>query len=1034
MKKFLTIFAILTLVISSFTVSFATDGTVDIDWTSGEQPNLDTSQFNLNSEVFEKSNLKLSDEENVRLIVELTEKPVITHATEAHKKVNELPKRTLKSITQKIITQQRVIKNLLASKNYNIKYHKDFKNVFNGFSCTTKAKEVKNLKKIPGIKNVYVAMEYTRPIPKMHESVTTVGARTLWSKLGYTGEGKVVAIIDTGIDPSHHDMALSNPNNEKINQQTVNNLDLPGTWRSDKVPYGYNYYDKNQEILDLGKDASRHGMHVAGIVGANGNESNGGIKGVAPESQLLAMKVFGNTGSGTTSSDVYIKAIDDSILLGADVINMSLGSPAGYVSTDFPAQLAIKKAVDNGIVVAVSGGNSHRFGNGFKLPTTDNPDTGLVGAPGTTLESFQISSVNNTTYLYENNFSFAPLNNNVLGYSADNWKELLTSSDSLELTSIGGTKLGKLTDYDGIDVTGKVVLVKRGEHPFRDKTLWAKEKGAKAIIVYDHGQSTFYKNQGNWDIPFALISKEDGEALESLLENGSVNFSASLEKKYINPISGLLSPFSSFGLAPNLVFKPEISAPGGMILSTDQNNGYQLMSGTSMSSPCVAGGSALILQYIDDKFPNLTGESKVLMVKNLMMSTANPILENVGNGVNEFTSPRGQGAGVMDLVKATSAKAIVVDSRTNQSKVALKEISNSTDFVVTVKNLTSENLNYTVEGSVATDLAENGNILAKPQPIVNSSGKTPIKFSSTNITVPANSSTDVKVTLDLNGAKGLINNKSLSQIFKNGCFVEGFITFRENSDVNTKSDLLIPYCGFYGSWDSAPILDGTKYDKSSFYGNSGFIDGASQQYLGQNFDKTFDANKIAFSPNGNNTCDTIVPVLSFYRNARKIDIDILDANNNKILDLVDDEYLSKSFGDGKEENTIYYNPDWKWDGKVNDSVLPDGQYYMRINTIIDYPNSRWNSNIYPIYIDTTKPTITDLKYNEKTSILSASAIDKGSSVHSYVLVENGKKIATSGDGKFDMSKLGTGNHKLFLAVLDYAQNIASTRYFTIPVQ
>ena len=69
---------------------------------------------------------------------------------------------------------------------------------------------------------------------------------------------------------------------------------LPGQFHTAKVPYGYNYMDENQEVLDLGPGASMHGMHVAGTVGANGDEENGGIKGVSPEAQILALKVFGN--------------------------------------------------------------------------------------------------------------------------------------------------------------------------------------------------------------------------------------------------------------------------------------------------------------------------------------------------------------------------------------------------------------------------------------------------------------------------------------------------------------------------------------------------------------------------------------------------------------------------------------------------------------------------------------------------------------------------------------------------------------------
>ncbi|WDV46731.1 S8 family serine peptidase [Clostridiaceae bacterium M8S5] len=1051
MKKLFSTLLVFAMILASFSLAFADGEVIFEDLTqevNDDYINID--QFEQSIEQFKEEfdfeaqmqQLNLEDEEQIRLIVELDGNPVINHATSENKKVNELNTATIKSLTKKIVTEQKAIKSTL-SRNYNIEYHRSFQNVFNGFSCTTTVKEAKNLEKLPGVKNVYVAAQYNRPKPLMQESVTTVGARTLWGNLGLTGEGTVVSIIDSGIDPSHKDMVLTDSTKKKLNKTFVDGLNLKGTWRTDKIPYGYNYYDKNQEILDLGQNATRHGMHVAGIVGANGNESTGGIKGVAPECQLLAMKVFSNGTKRTTSSDVYIKAIDDSILMGADVINMSLGSPAGHVVPDFPAQKAIKRAVNNGIVVAVSAGNSHRFGRGFSDPLTSNPDTGVVGTPGVTLESFQVASTDNTSYLYKQNIAVEGLTNNVIGYGKDNWTKLLSNSQNLQLVAIGGTKLGKLTDYDNIDVTGKVVLVKRGEHSFKDKTDWANQKGAKAIIVYDHGLSTFHKDQGGWSIPFAKISKEDGEAIEALLVNGAVTINVSLNEKYVNPKSGQLSNFSSWGLTPNLVFKPEITAPGGRITSTDQTNQsslYQLMSGTSMSSPCVAGGSALVLQYVKQKFPNLSGADKVEMVKKLIMSTANPIVQKLDGNETEFTSPRGQGAGVMDLVKATSAKAIVVDSLTGQTKVALNEIGNNVSFKVTIKNLTNNPLYYTVSGSVATDLPKNGKILAIPQSIVNANGETPIEFNyptnpvANTILVPANGSTDVNVSVNLSNVKGKTNNKTLNAMFENGCFVEGFVQFKEKSSESNLPSLSIPYCGFYGSWDDAPILDGTKYDSSSFYGVSGIIEGNKYYYLGQNADKTFDKNKIAFSPNGDNSYDTIIPLFSFYRNARKIDIDILDSNNNKILDFVDDEYIYKSFGDGENKYTYYFDSSWKWNGKVNNVVQPDGQYYMKVRTVIDYPNAEWNEKVFPIKLDTTKPIFTNLTYNQQSTVLTATATDAGSSVYQYVLLKGSEVVERNTTGQFTINKLGSGTHTLKVAVIDYARNVSITNSFNLTIQ
>ncbi|TKV35121.1 hypothetical protein FDX20_00830, partial [Citrobacter sp. TBCS-11] len=105
-----------------------------------------------------------------------------------------------------------------------------------------------------------------------------------------------------------------------------------------KVPYGFNYADNNDTITDDKVD-EQHGMHVAGIIGANGtgDDPAKSVVGVAPEAQLLAMKVFTNSDtSATTGSATLVSAIEDSAKIGADVLNMSLGSDSGNQTLEDP--------------------------------------------------------------------------------------------------------------------------------------------------------------------------------------------------------------------------------------------------------------------------------------------------------------------------------------------------------------------------------------------------------------------------------------------------------------------------------------------------------------------------------------------------------------------------------------------------------------------------------------------------------------------------------------------------------------------------
>lgn len=119
--------------------------------------------------------------------------------------------------------------------------------------------------------------------------------------------------------------------------------------------------------------SSQHGMHVAGIVGANGSVDDKPawdskrIDGAAPNAQLLAMKVFSNDGSGSAYDSDIIAAIEDSVKMGADVINMSLGSANGLNNASDGTYRAMAKAREAGVLTVVSAGNE---GLNFS-PTSD---------------------------------------------------------------------------------------------------------------------------------------------------------------------------------------------------------------------------------------------------------------------------------------------------------------------------------------------------------------------------------------------------------------------------------------------------------------------------------------------------------------------------------------------------------------------------------------------------------------------------------------------------------------------------------------
>lgn len=986
------------------------------------------------------------DDDLVRVIVEVTGNPVIAYATERGIKVSEIDKAKKQSLIKENQAKQKAVKTLVKAAGISMKELNSFTNVLNGFSIETEYRNIKDIENLSGVTHVSIANTFARPDPDMENSKEIINAVETWMETGYKGEGMVVAIIDTGIDPSHKDMVLTDESTAAITKEDLNGL--PGTYRTAKVPYGYNYMDKNQDILDLGPEASEHGMHVAGTVGANGDTENGGIQGVAPEAQLLAMKVFGNNPAmGSTFGDVIVKAIEDSVTLGADVLNMSLGSTASYVQEDDLEQVAVRNAMENGVISAISAGNSAYFGNGWDLPYDSNPDIGVVGAPGLASESVQVASIENTfisalsmEFIYNGNIIKAPY----LSSGPEDPKDVFTAP--MEYLYAG---LGYEEDFDGQDFSGKIALISRGEFAFVDKITNAYNAGAIGVIIFNNVGNGLMNIQYPADltIPTVFTGQGYGEMMVESIATGD-NFVTFTGEEILgqNPDAGMISDFSSWGTTPNLDFKPEVTAPGGMIYSTAQNNGYQTMSGTSMAAPHVAGGSALVLQRVEEEFGLVDGD-KVQMVKNLLMSTAaahhDTGLYNdyYGFGEFNFTSPRRQGAGVMDLYAATTTPAVAYEKSSGISKVSLEEMDDSTTFTIVLENFGDEPLTYIPRGTVQTDLSINGynyvetqgvyvdGTLAEDGPNGYWSGEFPIYFDKEEYVVPAHSTMKVEVTVDLTNAVEWWYNAPLLEVFENGTFIEGFVTLEEATD--THPALSVPYMGFYGEWDKAPVVDGSVYDAVSFYGYTalGTYDSLTDEipFLGEKFNPDeeavpeFSHDNIAISPNRDGNQDNAIPVLSFLRNAKDFEANILDAEGNVIRKLYTENFLRKNYFDGGQNSPYSVNLSWLWDGIVNGKTVPDGEYIYEVKTRIDYEDAKWQSVQFPVKVDTVKPVLETIEYDAETAILSVTASDAFSGVKFMAVTNKNAAPVLSADGIFDFSEEAM-LPKSQLVIVDYAGN------------
>ncbi|MCM3691629.1 cell wall-binding repeat-containing protein [Neobacillus niacini] len=972
--------------------------------------------------------------DKVRVIVEVEGEPAITYATKQGKKYNELSASVKEKLQKDILKEQNAVKSKIAAKAVKMQFKQNFTTAVNGFSGIVEYGQVAALRKVDGVTKVTIANEYQRPKtdPEMKYSKEIVQAQATWDDYGVKGEGMVVAVVDTGIDPSHKDMVLTDASKADLTkaeiETVVKNKGVLGQYFTEKVPYGYNYYDENNEILDIGPDASMHGMHVAGTVGANGNEAEGGLKGVAPEAQLLAMKVFGNDPEmPSTWSDIIIKAIDDAIQLDADVVNMSLGSTGAFVLPDDPEQMAVQRGIDNGVLMSISAGNSNHFGDGYFNPLAANPDKGVVGSPGLSTNSLQVASLENSFIdMFAATYSFGETVGKAPFMSASSVDPNQQAQKSFEVLDAG---IGQPSDFAGKDFTGKYALVQRGTLTFVDKTLNAQAAGAAGIIIYNNVDGYIsMATSADIKIPQLAMLKTDGLLLKAQIDSGTpVTIEFKGDKVTANnPTANQMSSFTSWGVTPNLDFKPEITAPGGNILSTLNNNQYGTMSGTSMAAPHVAGGSALVLERVEKDFPSLTGAAKVNMAKNILMNTSK-VVEDKGTYNAAYMhnpySPRRQGAGLMQLHSALSTPVVVTNAKTNEAKVALKEIKdNKATFTLKAENFSDKAVTYNVSGNVLTDLNINGVDQLESQGIYKAGtiseaapwvGEFPISFSTEQLTIQPKGSATVEVTVDLTDTVEWGYNAPLEDLFENGYFVEGFVTL---TDVNDENPIVnVPYVGFNGDWNKAPIMDTSRYDENFeekyFYGYTGMVTSAGDNnynYLGYNpTEDSFKAENIAFSPTGDGVSDDAMPILSFLRNAKSVEYKIVDKDGNVLRKLNSEELVRKNFNDGNRGAQYYIKTAAAWDGKVKNKLVADGEYFYEISSTIDFEGKEPQKVTFPVKVDTVAPKVTASVKGDKLTL--SGTDEKGSGVAYYDILVNGKSVF----GEKDLPLAGTATEYTF---------------------
>lgn len=1040
------------------------------------------------------------DDIEVSVIVELEQKPILDY--EQAKKMGAkkfLPTNDAKNIWNEIIKNQENIKQeIINTVDENVSFKGSYTKTINGFAATVKKSDIEKIENILGVKRVYFDVIYDIPEvkissdeldPKMTTSKEIINLPIDLSDFPYKGEKTLVAIVDSGVDVNHELMQLSDVDNVKMVQEDLEDviyqlnafeyakdagfeLSTSDLYKRPKFPFCFDYADVDTDAFARRSD---HGVHVAGIVGANGTAAKAknpdlNVKvlfdGVAREAQILGMKVFFDKRDGAAVSNT-IAAIEDAIALGADAVNLSLGSTAGFTyQNQFDGYEEIfKKAREAGVIVAAAAGNEDRMAlgekEGYNLPYACNPDTASINSPGTKLNAITVASIENAIVCKK--YILDSEDNKIIYNDKTNFIEKF-DNQNIEYVPCG---IGLIEDFNDNDVEGKIALIERGDITFSEKVLNAEKNGAIGVVVYNSysggDELTGMKLEGV-NIPAIFIGNTDGERLK----NASVkvlDISTKYEDFFDNRTAYEMSDFSSWGCSPDLKLKPEITAPGGNIYSTITNNRYESISGTSMACPHITGASALMQQYVNEtgRFGTLTYTEKVQAIEALMMSTA----KVVKNKDNREYSPRIQGAGLIDMQASTNSEAYLINENSGKAKIELGEIkSNEFEMKFNIVNFGSNTLSYEINAAMFTDKVEKDgeysllindiSYFSDSSVIYNDKNininNTAISSTSSAITTSGAISTtgSAIVTVNPGEEKNITISVKLDESeindfyndFENGFFIEGFIYLNPTEQSDRKEKLSIPYMGFYNDWSMPPIVDGFYgYDDDAevFYGSGAYIyslayedDGSiSGHYkIGKSFDKEiYNWDWIAVSPNGDNYQETVGAKVNFLRNAKYAFVYVLDDNKNiikKISTSGDESYKRKSYYYNGEPTSSMLN---NWDCRdSSNEIVPDGQYFYRIRTTIDYPGAKFQTVDIPVVVDTQKPSIisvdvdsSNIKLTTKDNhyIEYAAMID----TETNKIIDRIALTESKSENVFKFKKsLIKGNQKVKFVVSDFAGN------------
>ena len=882
---------------------------------------------------------------------------------------------------------------------------REYDNVMSGFALKAPVGALDVIRRAPGVQAAFLEREgrvsdvATPDAEGGVESTQTGGqdpanlsAHLMMhvDQVAQKGEGKVIAVIDTGVDMTHPAFTGELAGTPPLTPQKVAAMTSQlgegktGVYVSQKFPFAYDYADGDNDASPAKTPYASHGTHVAGIASGNADK----IVGTAPNAQVIVAKVTRSEDDALLDS-ALLASLDDMLVLHPDVINLSLGWTAGMDNeADSVYATVYKKLQEAGITVNAASGNafSTGYGNnsGKGLPYASDPDSSVMDEPATYSSVVAVASVENA--LLRNAFT---VNGKDIGYQRArglNGEKVAFFSD-LPAGTYEYVDAGFASEEDAAalkakypdGLAGKIALVSRGNMTYQKKVENLYDLKPAGIVVYNNVSvgSLIAMNLTTQDMPAAFISQADGQAMLDAPER-----TLTIAEGQVLPQSTVYeaSEFSAWGVSPDLRLKPEIAAPGGEVFSSIPGGAYEQSSGTSMATPQMAGVSTIVLERVqnDPIFASMSARQKADVVQNLIMGTARP-LTDAAQTTGALYSPRKQGAGLVDALAATTSSVyptVVGAPEQSRPKADLGDGTKGWHFDVTLHNLSGTAATYELSSQALSEIVDGGFFTQHSSDWrgkgveITYSGAASASAEGATVTVPASG----EATVGIDVAPGSEFASYVAENTPNGTFLDGFVRFA--SRTASQPDLAVPYLGFYGDWGKAPIFDALASDGGAHTRASAIINGKTGDLLGYNpLVKAADrvgapnAQRYVISRAEASGAPTVLePRTGTLRSVHTLTSTYTNEAGEAVASVTNYRNWKSIYLTSTEENTwveAYHDPTALDATADAFKDLSDGQYTLMIAARNDGPSPTEQSISYTFRLDTAAPVISELVYSGK---------------------------------------------------------------------